>query len=191
MKYVRFPHLLKGLVLSAVLASPAMASESTNDSWWQQSKNHISDIWNNGDHAVYFSGRAHHGRGTYTDEKLAELNENAWGLGYGKTLRDANNNQQSIFLMALSDSHKNAQIQIGYVYEWAWKIPSTPLEVTAGGTLMLMHRPDIMNGYPFPAPLPVASIGVENAKLMFTYVPRLSKNGNNGDVLLIFGRVTF
>ncbi|MFX6759635.1 hypothetical protein ABTH30_22325 [Acinetobacter baumannii] len=35
----------------------------------------------------------------------------------------------------------------------------------------------------------MASIGTQKAKIMFAYVPRLSANKNNGDVLLIFGRI--
>jgi palmitoyl transferase len=38
-------------------------------------------------------------------------------------------------------------------------------------------------------PLPLASIGTQKGKIMFAYVPRLSANKNNGDVLLIFGRI--
>lgn len=179
------------LGLSAFLSSASAMAQSTKESVWQQQKNNVSKIWKEGEDALYFSGKAHHGRGSYTAEKLSELNENAWGFGYGKTLRDQKGNDESIYLFGISDSHKKPQIMLGYAYEYVWKIPHTPLEVSAGGTLMLMHRQDIFGGIPFPAPLPLASIGLERAKLMFSYVPRLSKNGNNGDVLLIFGRVQF
>ena len=36
--------------------------------------------------------------------------------------------------------------------------------------------------------LPVVSLGVKGAKLMGSYVPRLSSNKGNGDVWLIFAR---
>ena len=61
--------------------------------------------------------------------------------------------------------------------------------VGLGGTAMLMSRQDYFNSIPFPVPLPLASIGTKKGKVMFAYVPRLSASKNNGDVLLVFGRI--
>lgn len=180
--------ILGCLMLATLFTSTAIAQESTFDKWLQSSKDHASEIWDKGDHAVYLSGHAHHGRSTYTKEKLAEFNENAWGLGYGKTYRNENNNDESLYALVIKDSHRHPQYMAGYAHEWVWKIPKTPLEVGLGGTIMLASRQDYFNSFPFPLPLPLASIGVEKAKVMFAYVPRLSKNKNNGDVLLIFAR---
>jgi hypothetical protein len=178
-----------GCAIAAFLMSAnAFAEESTFDRWLDGTKNHASEIWDKGNHAVYLSGHAHHGRSTYTKEKLAEFNENAWGLGYGKTYRNERNNDESLFALVIKDSHSHPQYMAGYAHEWVWKVPKTPVEVSLGGTLMLVSRQDYFKSFPFPVPLPLASIGVEKAKLMFAYVPRLSKNKNNGDVLLIFAR---
>lgn len=170
-------------------ALPAMAQQSDEYSWWQSATDHASQIADNGTDAVYLSGYAHHGRSTYTPEKLAELNEKAWGLGYGKTLRNARGDDESLFGFVIRDSHKHPQIMAGYAYEWVFPIAHTPLEIGLGGTAMLMSRQDYFGGVPFPVPLPLASIGTKTAKIMFSYVPRLSANKNNGDVLLIFGRI--
>ncbi|MEO8599704.1 MAG: hypothetical protein ABI656_07730, partial [bacterium] len=65
------------------------------------------------------------------------------------------------------------------------------LEIGAGWTAMLVSRTDIWGGVPFPAVLPVASIGTPDAKLMAAYIPRISNNKGNGDVLFVFGRINF
>lgn len=166
----------------------AMAQQSDEGNWWQDIKNHFSDIANNGTDDLYVSGMAHHGRGTYSKEKLDQLNEHAWGLGYGKTIRNAAGNDESLYAMVLKDSHRHPEYQVGYAYEWIYQIPHTSLELGAGGTAMLMSRQDYFDSVPFPVALPMASIGTRKARVMFAYVPRLSASKNNGDVLLVFTR---
>ncbi|MFL9926720.1 hypothetical protein PQR62_20775 [Herbaspirillum lusitanum] len=175
-----------GLALYGGLAGKAHAEDY---SLWQETKNHASEIWDKGDDAIYISGWAHHGRSTYTREKLNELNEHAWGLGFGKTMRNERGNDESLYGFVIKDSHRHPQIMAGYAYEWVFPIGHTPLELGIGGTAMLMSRQDYFGGVPFPVPLPLASIGTKKAKVMFAYVPRLSSNKNNGDVLLVFGRI--
>lgn len=177
------------LIAMASTAPSATAQQNDDSSWWQSTKNHAANIVSDGDDAIYVSGLAHHGRSTYSREKLDELNEHAWGLGYGKTLRNARGNDESLYGFVIKDSHRHPQIMAGYAYEWVYPIAKTPLEVSVGGTAMLMSRQDYFGGVPFPVPLPLASIGTKKAKVMFAYVPRFSSNKNNGDVLLIFGRI--
>ncbi|MFC5472865.1 hypothetical protein [Paraherbaspirillum soli] len=172
-----------------MLCSPAHAQESANTgSWFQQTKARLDNIVDNGDQEVYLSGYAYHGRSTYTKERLRELNEKAWGLGGGRTIRNESGNDESLYFLAIRDSHMKPQLMAGYAYEWVANIPKTPVEVGAGYTVMLASRRDYFGGIPFPLALPVASIGVKGAKLMASYVPRLSSNKGNGDVLLLFAR---
>ncbi|WDZ98481.1 hypothetical protein Herbaro_18380 [Herbaspirillum sp. WKF16] len=173
----------------ALCWAPAAHAEEDQYSLWQATRNHASDIWNQGDDAVYLSGVAHHGRGTYTKEKLNELNEHAWGVGYGKTLRNGNGDDESLYGFVLKDSHRHPQYMAGYAYEYVVPVAHSGLELGLGGTAMLMSRQDYFGSVPFPIALPMASIGTRKGKIMFAYVPRLSKNKNNGDVLLIFGRI--
>ena len=137
---------------------------------------------------LYVPGYSYHGRNTYTPEKLHDLNERAWGIGGGRTIRNANGNDESLFFMAISDSHFKPQVQAGYVHEWVFQVPKTPIEVSGGYAAMLVSRSDYLSHFSFPLALPVAGIGTKKAKLMFSYVPRLSKNKGNGDVLFIFTR---
>jgi len=170
------------------ISMSAMAQQSDENSWWQSFKNRATEIADQGTDDLYVSGLAHHGRSTYTKEKLNQLNEHAWGLGYGKTLRNERGNDESLYGFVLKDSHRHPQYMAGYAYEWIMPIPHTPLELGLGGTAMLMSRQDYFGSIPFPLALPMASIGTKKARIMFAYVPRLSANKNNGDVLLVFGR---
>ncbi|NQE50187.1 hypothetical protein [Herbaspirillum rubrisubalbicans] len=177
------------LGVTVLALAPAAHADDNQYSLWQQTKDHAANIWNQGDGALYLSGVAHHGRSTYTREKLNELNEHAWGLGYGKTLRNERGDDESLYGFVIKDSHRHPQYMAGYAYEWVFPIAKTGLELGLGGTAMLMSRQDYFHSVPFPVPLPLASIGTQKAKIMFAYVPRLSSNKNNGDVLLIFGRI--
>jgi Antimicrobial peptide resistance and lipid A acylation protein PagP len=185
--------ILSGMTAIAAVCAPAHAQETPDTTGWfsktfSDTKNRLDNIVENGDMEVYLSGYAYHGRDTYTEEKIRELNEKAWGLGGGRTIRNADGNDESLYLFAIRDSHRKPQIMAGYAYEWIWNVPKTPVEVGAGYTAMLMSRQDYFGGVPFPIALPVVSLGVKGAKLMGSYVPRLSQNKGNGDVWLIFAR---
>lgn len=146
-------------------------------------------IINEGDNVLYLSGYAHHDRGTYSPEKIAEFNEAAWGAGFGRTLIDGNGNSNALFGLAFLDSHSDVELQVGYAREWRWQF-AEHAAVGAGFVAMLVSRADIFNGVPFPAILPLASVEVGPVALMASYVPKLSSSdGGNGNVLYIFGRI--
>lgn len=185
--------LLLAASCSATSADNAIESDD-NLGWWQHTKDtaraKATTINDQGKASLFLSGYAHHGRNTYTAERIDSFNENAWGLGYGKTLRNPNGDEEYLFGMAISDSHYDPQLIAGYAYQWIWPVAGT-LEIGAGWTAMLVSRTDTWGGVPFPAVLPVASIGTPDAKLMAAYIPRISNNKGNGDVLFVFGRINF
>jgi palmitoyl transferase len=202
--------VLTGLTLSALVAAgdvcaqsvvaapvPAGAADSApaERSWVGQAtdsaRRTYARIRDEGNWDVYLSGYARHSRRTYTPERIHDFNEYAWGAGFGKTLRDERGNDQSVFGLAISDSHSDPQLMAGYIREWIWPVASTGLEAGIGYSAMLMSRQDIFGGFPFPAVLPVASIGTQRARLMAAYVTRLSTNKGNGDVLYLVGRFSF
>jgi palmitoyl transferase len=145
-------------------------------------------IWDEGDNVLYLSGYAYHGRGTYTKEKIAEFNETAWGAGFGRTLINRDGNSDTLFGLAFLDSHEDVEAQVGYAREWRWKF-SDKGAVGAGFVAMLVSRSDIFNHFPFPVILPLASLEIDRVALMASYVPRLTGDGGNGDVLYLFGRI--
>ena len=173
-----------------MICIPTSYAQGTTDSagWWQQTKDHLGNIVDNGAEKLYLSGYAYHGRNTYTAARIREYNENAWGIGGGRTFRNAAGNDESLFFLGISDSHFRPQLMAGYAYEWVFDIPKTPLEFSAGYTAMFVSRQDYFGGLPVPIPLPIAGFGTKKAKLMASYVPRLSSNKGNGDVLLLFAR---
>lgn len=180
------------LTLGTICFTPVCAQETpvTNNSadWWQHTKNRLGNIADNGAEAVYLSGYAYHGRNTYTAERIRELNEKAWGIGGGRTFRNTEGNDESLYFFGIRDSHSKPQLMAGYAYEWVLSIPKTPLELSLGYTAMLVSRQDYFGGFPFPLPLPLAGFGTKKVKLMASYVPRFSANKGNGDVLLLFAR---
>jgi len=175
------------LSLLCLLPRPAAATAfSTASNWWRQESDKLRLIRDQGNTDLYLSGYAHHGRGTYTPERLAELNEQAWGVGIGRRLRNARGNDDMVYALGLSDSHFKPQLMAGYAHEWIQPLGRSGLEAGAGYTAMLMSRSDYFGGIPFPLVLPLASIGTRDIKLRASYVPRLSQRKGNGDVLLLF-----
>lgn len=79
----------------------------------------------------------------------------------------------------------------GYAYQWIYPVANTGLEAGAGLSALVIRRVDWYGGTPFPAILPVFSAGTQNAKLMMTYVPRISTRKGKGDVVLLFAKFQF
>lgn len=155
--------------------------------WWNQAKNKAGNILDKGEMSMLLSGYAHHGRNTYTPERIKELNEIAWGMGFSKAIRNKKDNEESIYGLAISDSHFSPQLMAGYAHQWMRPLGNRA-EVGLGYTVLLISRTDYFSGIPFPGILPVASIGTRSTKLMASYIPRISQNKGNGDVLLLFVR---
>jgi palmitoyl transferase len=176
---------------ASLLPGPVSAQSTDTTGWWQRAKDKVVSIDQRGLLDVYLSGYAYHGRSTYSAERISELNENVWGGGAGKTIHTPGGNLESIYFLAIYDSHYKPQIMAGYAYQWIQPIARTDIEAGAGLTALIVSRQDYFGGFPFPIVLPVASIGPDTAKVMLSYIPRLSKNKGNGDVLLAFLRFEF
>jgi palmitoyl transferase len=174
-------------ILGAALSSlPALADEPMDigDSFSKainESRNTPSPKrWD-----VYLSGYAHHDRDTYSEAQLRKLNETTWGGGFGRTIRNERGNDESVYIMAIRDSINRPQWTAGYIYQWIFPVKSGSVEVGGGLTALVMRRSDWCNGHPFPAVLPVASIGMRNAKLVATYVPRIPLSKAKGNILQV------
>jgi palmitoyl transferase len=196
MSQINFKNFGSAICLSALLfcASGASFSQevssiaaSENASWWHQIKSKTNTILDDGSFSMILSGYARHGRNTYTAERINELNEKAWGLGFSKAIRNVKDNEESLYGLAISDSHFSPQFMAGYAYQWMKPIGGR-YEAGLGVTGLLISRADYFSGIPFPGVLPLASIGTRSSKLMAAYIPRVSRNKGNGDVLLLFVR---
>ncbi|RCS57118.1 hypothetical protein [Parvibium lacunae] len=156
--------------------------------YWNKSKHFLGQIWDQGREEIFLSGYAYHDPGTYTDEKLKTLNNNAWGGGYGRTVVSERGNEHTVYAMAFLESHKKVQPMAGYAYQAIW---GDRIRFGAGASVLVTQRPDIFGGVPFPAAFPLFSIGTKKATLNLVPIPKLSnsKNANNGNVLFAFVRV--
>ncbi len=165
---------------------PALAQTTETNSCWpvrtfNAAEDKVENLYDDGRLSMIISGYAHHGRGTYTAERISQLNERVWGLGMNKDMRDSKDNEESLQFIIMADSHYKPQITAAYAYQWM-KPLSEKWEAGIGYTTGLFSRPDILGGIPFPGLLPLASVGTRDTKLMITYIPRISGKGN-GDVL--------
>ena len=182
-------------VAATLHAAPLLAVECEGDpqsselSFLDRACSRIVDTWNRGKHEIVLSGFAWHLPFTWTAERRAELNQNAWGIGYGRTVEEVNGNTHTVFGFGFLDSHKNAELQVGYAWSTYWG-PRDGLQPGLGWTAMIVQRPDIVNGIPFPAVLPLFSLRYGQATLVTTYIPTIGGGVNHGSILYIFGRVT-
>lgn len=170
--------------------APAM-QENQEPGWFNRTYNAAADtvenLYDNGRLSMVLSGEAHHGRGTYTPEKIDSFTEKVWGLGMSKELRDDKDNEQSISFVVMADSHYSPQLTASYNYQWMKGLGGN-WEVGAGYTAGLFSRADILGGAPFPGILPLLTIGTRENKLLISYIPRISGTGD-GDVLYLALRI--
>lgn len=155
-----------------------------------QTEHWLEKIWQEGREEIYVSGYAYHDPHTYSAEKRASLNNYAVGGGYGRTIASERGNEHSLYALAFIDSHKNFQPNIGYAYQAIW---GDRVRFGAGASVLIARRRDVFEGVPFPAIMPLFSIGTENTSIMFVPIPKLSnsQNANNGNVLFVFGKFAY
>lgn len=134
---------------------------------------------------IYLSGYAYHDRDTYSKNQLRKLNETTWGGGLGRTLRNARGNDESLYVIGIRDSNDRPQWMAGYAYQWVFPVLSEKVDIGVGVTGLVIRRHDWHGGRPFPALLPVASLGMSKAQLVATYVPRVSTHKTTGNVVLL------
>ncbi len=172
----------------AVIAIPVHAAECADLwDWLDRGCRRIVDTYDNGGNELLLSGYAYHVPGTWTPERRAELNSNAWGAGWGRTVEDPDGDTHTVFALGFEDSHRHAQLQVGYSWSTFWG-PREGVQLGLGYAAMIVQRPDLLSGYPFPAVLPIASVRAQKATMMMTYIPTLNGGANHGSTLFVMGR---
>jgi palmitoyl transferase len=151
---------------------------------------HLAQTYRDGDTEILLSGYGWHLPSTYTKEKRKELNEYAFGFGMGRTVEESNGDTRAVYLFGFLESHKKIQWNLGYSWSTYWGHRDS-LQFGLGYTALIVQRPDIFHGVPFPAALPLVSLRYQNASLFSTFIPNVGGGINNGSVLYIFGRYTF
>lgn len=185
--------LLRVALLGATAITSTGASALGCDDMWNwiaRSCTKSVAAWDHGDNELILTGYAYHLRSTYTEEKLRELNERAWGGGWARTITDPDGDQHTLFAFGFHESHNKVQWNAGYLYT-AWWGPQDGLRGGLGIATFMVQRPDIASGVPIPAILPIAAVAYRKATLMATYIPTVNNGINNGSVLFLFGRFGF
>jgi palmitoyl transferase len=176
--------------------APAKGESSNCDRLWeflQYNCKGAANAWNGDSWDLYLPGYIHHGSGTYSPEKLATLNSSAWGGGIGKRYVDENNRTHFIYTAVYQDSHYKPEYFAGYGWLAHWKPWDDAGLRLGGGFTATVTLKSSYSSYAIPVPvlLPIAEIAWDKFSIMGLYVPRISSNGGNGDVLLVWGRYAF
>lgn len=161
-----------------------VASKSARDEgWFTGAWDGTKRIAREGNWDLYLSGYAWHMPYKYDKDDRNDQNHNAWGLGLGKALIDERDNERSLYALITKDSHYKPQYMAGYAWVARWGIGG-PFKVGAGYTAFVMARADYSNYMPFPAALPLVSVGTNRFTLYGTYIPF-------SDVAYFFGKISF
>lgn len=185
--------LLRYVMAGAMAAMASGAQALDCDDFWSfigRPCTKAAAAWDHGDNELFLSGYSYHLRSTYTEEKLRELNEFSWGVGWGRTVTDPDGDTHTVFLFGLRESHNKIQWNAGYGYATFWG-PRDGLRGGLGVSALIVQRPDIFGGVPFPALVPVVSLAYGKVTLMSTFIPTLNNGINNGSVLIVWGKYKF
>jgi lipid IVA palmitoyltransferase len=168
--------------------TPARAAECTDLwDWLNKACRRLADTYDNGSNELLVSGYSWHTPWTWTAERRAEENSNAWGAGWGRTVERENGDTDTVFALIFSDSHSKPEYNLGYAWSTYWG-PRSGIQPGLGYTAMFTARNDIANGWPFPAVLPLFSLRYDRVTLVSTYIPNLG-GVNHGSVFYIFGKI--
>jgi len=180
-------------VLALVVGVFSIAGPAQADGW-QDTKDVLAykyerskDAFFNGRNDYYASGVSWHAPWAYSSERRHELNEAAWGGGFGRSVVDANGNTHSLYAIAFRDSHYRPQYTTGYLWTTYWPLAGR-LRGGLGYSALVFSRSDIGNRYPVPAVLPAASLRYREVELIGTFIPGFTQGG---DVGYFFARFSF
>jgi palmitoyl transferase len=177
-------------VLALAAGGPACALDCAGG-WFEYTCDRFNEAIDHGRNDLYVPFHSHHGRSTYTPERIEELNEQTWGVGYGRSVIDLKGDWHAFYVMGFRDSHFKPEYLAGYGYQTYWG-RSDSLQAGLGYTVFLTVRSDYADYHlPVPAILPMGSLRYKNASLMATYLPRISVHKGNGDVLFFFAHFGF
>lgn len=142
---------------------------------WEGSKRHFRD----GDAGLLLPFFTFHPAFEYPNRN--NNNNYPYGVGYARTLIDEKDNERIVYALAISDSHYDIQPMLGWAWLARWPFAGN-VKAGLGYTAFLTARADAKY-FPFPAILPLASIGTDRVTFYGTWIPTT-------EVLFFFARVT-
>lgn len=177
-------------VAAAAMLGCTAASADYCDWGWDWASNSCRQAvraFNEGSYDLYLTGYTYHSRSTYTWEKINSYQEKSWGGGLGRSVIDERGNWHGLYAVGFQDSHFKPQYTGGYSWLARWNLGGD-FYAGAGVTAFIFLRSDY-NYVPLPGILPLGSLEYKRLSLMASYVPRLSRNEGNGDVLFLFFKI--
>jgi palmitoyl transferase len=148
---------------------PLGTQEARAEGFWHGLWDGTKRIWNEGSQDLYLSGYYYHAPYHYSSEKRDAFNDTAWGLGFGHTLTEDNDNQRMLLGIVARDSYRKPLYVAGYVWLARWDM-GHDVRVGAGYAALVVAHSTATNYWPAPLLAPVASIGTNNAAIYGTYV---------------------
>ena len=148
----------------------------------------IADTWHSNRYDLYIPVYTWHNRFMYDSETVKKYNENPWGIGFGKFMRDEKGNSHFLFIMEFQDSHNKFQPYGGYAYEKNWYLDQAGDWSACLGYVLGITARDQYNYIPFPLPLPIGGIQYKRFAVQAAYIPGGYDNGN---VLFTWARWNF
>ena len=150
----RWMAVCAAMVISLAGTTPARAAECADLwDWLNTACRRLADTYDKGGNELIVSGYTWHTPWTWTAEKRAQENSNAWGAGWGRTVERENGDTDTVYFLVFSDSHSKPEYNLGYVWNTYWG-PRSGIQPGLGYTASFVARSDIANGWPFPAVLP-------------------------------------
>jgi palmitoyl transferase len=154
--------------IDATTPAGAASAEQSGDGWASRLWDGTKRIWTEGRHDVYLSGFVWHMPYSWTSEKRARFNDDAWGLGYGRSVVDARDNERMLFAIVAQDSYRRPMVMAGYAWVARWPVAGN-VRVGAGYSALLV-RHESTSKYPLPLAAPVVSLGNEHVGVYVAYL---------------------
>jgi palmitoyl transferase len=188
-RFRRLLVLIAALNCASALAVDCGADPASADlSFIDRACSRLTDTWKKGKNELLLSGYSWHTPWTWTEG--AARRGKPMGMGW-RLRQDRRGSQRRHALgvrLAFLDSHKNIQWQVGYGWSTFWG-SRDGIQPGLGYAALIVQRPDIANGIPFPAVLPIVTLRYGGARIDATYIPNFGGGINHGSVFYVLGRV--
>jgi palmitoyl transferase len=155
--------------VGATTPFPLASAAAREEGFWHGVWDGTKRIWNEGSQDLWLSGYYYHAPYKYSAEKRDEFNDRGWGVGYGHTLTEDNDNQRMLFGIVARDSYRKPLYMAGYAWLARWDV-GHDVRVGAGYSALIVSHSTATNYWPAPYVAPVASIGTNNAAIYGTFV---------------------
>ncbi|MGE0357761.1 MAG: phospholipid:lipid A palmitoyltransferase [Burkholderiales bacterium] len=185
---------MNGIRVTASCLAACFVAETARAGWWQDARDLVAhkverskDALRHGRDDFYASGLIWHAPWAYSRERRRnELNEAAWGGGFGRSVVDADGDTHSLFAIASRDSHFRTQYLAGYHWATYWPLAGE-LRGGLGFSVFVFSREDIGNRLPVPGAVPTATLRYRDVELIAAFVPGVTQGGNVGYAVLRVG----